>query len=61
MAIIECLWGICALEKTTLIIIIVGSAVGGFFLGLILGLLAKGSGSKKETIKEIHYRDKPET
>lgn len=56
---IECFLGTCWLEKTTLILIIVGSAVGGFFLGLILGLLAKsGGGRSKEVVREIHYRDK---
>lgn len=44
---IECIGGWCFLEQSTLILIIVGSAVGGFFLGLILGLLAKNGSRKK--------------
>jgi len=60
MGIIECLWGACLIDQTILILIIVGAAVGGLILGLLLGFAGKsGSSGKKEVIREIHYKEKP--
>jgi len=59
MGAINCLWGACLVDQTILILIIVGAAVGGLIIGLLLGSVGKSSTKQKEVIREIHYKDKP--
>ncbi len=56
----DCLFGYCCLcaDQAILIIILVGIGLGGFFLGLIIGLAGKsGKGGGRDIIREIHYKD----
>ena len=60
---IWCLFGYCVLEaeQWLFILFLVGLGVGGFIIGLILGLLAKSGGGRardREVVREIHYKDK---
>ena len=55
--VLQCLWGECLISQEILILIIVGAAVAGLIIGLLLG--SAGKSKQKEVVKEIHYRDKP--
>ena len=56
MGIFECLFGLCLVEQTTLILVIVGAAVGGLFLGLLIGSASKSG----EKTREIIYQQPPQ-